>query len=157
MQSQFWVLTLLNRLPPPTPTSHYHLLRSPTARIQYGVDYSSYVYQLATDMNATPSPLFDLLPTYGIKTTLSYCLGAAFPVYFRLVGPWKWEGAKAVADGELWETILRRGPIGNLMMGVIPILFYGVVNCLCWVLLGVLGVLRGVRDIVVGKVVKKRV
>ncbi|KAJ3051195.1 hypothetical protein HK097_007842 [Rhizophlyctis rosea] len=131
MQAMLWTLKLLNRLPPLPEATHYHLLHSPTSRIQYGVDYSSYVYQLATDMEATPSPL-QLLRLYGFKVALSYCMGAAFPAYFRLVGPWMWEGAQELARGELWDTIRRRGPVGNLMMGVIPILFYGVVNSLCY-------------------------
>ena len=131
MQAMLWTLQLLGRLPPLPPADHYHLLASPTARIQYGVDYSSYVYQLATDMRATPSP-FQLLRLYGFKVTVSYCMGAAFPAYFRLVGPWKWEGAQDLARGELWDTIKRRGPIGNLLMGVIPILFYGVVNTVAY-------------------------
>jgi hypothetical protein len=51
----------------------------------------------------------------GWKITLIWALGANFNVKLRLVGPWVWEGAKEVLEGECWETVTRRGGFfGNL-------------------------------------------
>lgn len=35
---------------------------------------------------------------------------------------------------ELAETILRRGIIGNLLFGVVPMVFYGVLNAVAYLL-----------------------
>jgi dimethylaniline monooxygenase (N-oxide forming) len=46
--------------------------------------------------------------------------GAAFPTFYRLVGPFRSASAPNIAKTELWDTIKRRGVIGNIFMGVIP-------------------------------------
>lgn len=99
----------------------------------YGVDYSSYTSQLARDMGAAPH-LTDLLQNQGVFITLIYCFGAAFPTLYRLEGPWKYEGAPAIVKTEIWETIKRRGIIGNITMGLIPMLFYAYINLAAYVL-----------------------
>ena len=40
--------------------------------------------------------------------------------------------APAVIKTELWDTITRRGILGNLLMGLIPMLFYGWLNLLAF-------------------------
>lgn len=44
------------------------------------------------------------------------------------MGPFESPAAPEIARTELAETISRRGIIGNLLFGVIPMMFYGVVN-----------------------------
>lgn len=46
--------------------------------------------------------------------------GAAFPTFYRLVGPYRSDKAEGIVKTELWDTIKRRGVIGNIFMGVIP-------------------------------------
>lgn len=46
--------------------------------------------------------------------------GAAFPTFYRLTGPFKVAKAKGIVETELWDTIKRRGVVGNIFMGVIP-------------------------------------
>jgi dimethylaniline monooxygenase (N-oxide forming) len=46
--------------------------------------------------------------------------GAAFPTFYRLVGPYRSPKAEGIVKTELWDTIKRRGVIGNIFMGVIP-------------------------------------
>jgi len=46
--------------------------------------------------------------------------GAAFPTFYRLVGPYRSSQAEGIVKTELWDTIKRRGVIGNIFMGVIP-------------------------------------
>lgn len=55
----------------PTGPAHYRLLSSDTARIQYGVDHSSYSSQLARDMGAAPG-LWELYRVHGLHVLLSY-------------------------------------------------------------------------------------
>lgn len=133
MQAQLWTLVLRNKVPAPMSTPHYYLLVKEQARIKYGVDYSSYVSQLARDMGSAPS-LGQLLWHYGPKVTLIYCFGAAFTTFYRLVGPYRHPDAKRIVETEIYDTIQRRGLIGNLMMGLIPMIFYAYVNLLALVL-----------------------
>lgn len=42
------------------------------------------------------------------RLPLTWALGANFNTKFRLCGPWKWDGAREVMVGELWETVARR-------------------------------------------------
>jgi dimethylaniline monooxygenase (N-oxide forming) len=108
LQAQLWIISLLNRLPNPLqPEDNYRLHVSSNSRIQYGVDHESYAYQLAVDMGSAPS--FTQVLVRGWKITLVWALGANFNTKFRLVGPWAWEGATEVLEGECWETITRRG------------------------------------------------
>jgi hypothetical protein len=50
--------------------------------------------------------------------------GAAFPTFYRLVGPYRSSQAEKIVKTELWDTIKRRGVIGNIFMGVIPMVRY---------------------------------
>lgn len=119
MSAQLWTLVLAGKREQPRGEGHYSLLSAPNARIQYGVDYSAYVSQLARDQGSDPG-LLELWRDYGAKVTLCYALGAAFTVFYRLEGPWKDPKVKETVETELWDTIVRRGVGGNMMMGVIP-------------------------------------
>ncbi|KAJ9476067.1 Flavin-binding monooxygenase-like [Pseudozyma hubeiensis] len=127
MQAQLWTLILRDRIPAPLSTPHYYLLVKENARIKYGVDYSSYVSTLARDMGTAP-PLGQLLWAYGLKVTLIYCFGASFPTFYRLLGPYRHADAKRIVETEIYDTIRRRGVVGNLMMGLIPMIFYAWIN-----------------------------
>ncbi|KAJ3016029.1 hypothetical protein HKX48_004247 [Thoreauomyces humboldtii] len=130
MQAMWWTCVLRGTLDPKRLQSsdgHYRLLPTTSRRIDYGVDHSAYVYQLATDMHAAPSVLQgDLLRSP--RLLVAYCLCAAFNPLFRLVGPFRWKGAEEVVLGELWETVARRGVLGNAFMTVLPMVTYGVIN-----------------------------
>ena len=141
MQAQFFLLLTKGQIAIPTSPETYHLLHTPTSRIQYGVDYSTYMAQLARDMGSAPS-LWQLISEHGWFITFVYwyvhpilylqstsrkwfdgewfSFGAAFPTFFRLVGPYKSNKAPTIVKTELWETIKRRGVAGNIFMGVIP-------------------------------------
>ena len=54
--------------------------------------------------------------------------GAAFTSFYRLRGPYQSPTAPQVVKTEIWDTITRRGLLGNLVMGVIPMVFYLIVN-----------------------------
>ena len=77
-QIQLYLLVAAGRVPIPTSAEHYHLLHAPQGRIQYGVDYSSYMSQLARDMDSAPGlaqlwkehGLFVLLVYWSVKTSL---------------------------------------------------------------------------------------
>lgn len=113
LQAQLWILHLLNRTPTPLAhEEHYRLLVAKSARVQYGVDHESYAYQLAKDMGAAPS--FAEMLGRGWKVALCWALSANVNPKFRMVGPWKWDGAEEVLMGEIWETVgRRRGPWGK--------------------------------------------
>lgn len=119
MQAQLWVLNLLapehvSYPLAPEDEPHYRLVSKRTARIQYGVDHESYAYQLALDMGSAPS-LVDVLrlgymdtsdPWWKLPTT--WALSANVNPKFRLIGPWKWNGAIEIMNNEIWDTIRRR-------------------------------------------------
>lgn len=71
MQIQLFLLLTTGRIPIPRTPETYHLLHSPTARIQYGVDYSTYMSQLARDMGTAPA-IGELLGRYGWFVTFVY-------------------------------------------------------------------------------------
>ncbi len=71
MQIQLFLLLAQSRIPIPRTPENYHLLHSPTARIQYGVDYSTYMATLARDMGSAPS-LRELWAQYGWFVTFVY-------------------------------------------------------------------------------------
>lgn len=126
-QAMLWALLLQKRVPLPKDEGHYRLLARKTARIQYGVDHSTYSYALADAMGAAPS-LSQLYFQYGLRMLLIYCFGAAFTPFYRLVGPYKSAATVPIIEGELLDVIMRRGVIGNLTMGLIPMIFYGLVS-----------------------------
>ncbi|KAL1413337.1 hypothetical protein Q8F55_001096 [Vanrija albida] len=133
MQAQFFFLVTQGKIAPPTSPENYHLLHSEQSRIQYGVDYSAYMSQLARDMGSAPG-LLELWWKHGWFITLIYCFGAAFPTFYRLSGPYQSPRAPRIVETELWDTIKRRGVAGNLFMGVIPMAFYAFINILAlWV------------------------
>ncbi|TFK60658.1 FAD/NAD-P-binding domain-containing protein [Pluteus cervinus] len=131
IQAMFWVSLIKGEIKPPLKPAHYHLLVKENARIKYGVDHSTYISTLAKDLGAAPG-LWELWQEYGLHVLVCYCFGAAFVPFFRLVGPYKSSVAPKVIKTELWETITRRGVLGNLLMGVIPMLFYGCLNLLAF-------------------------
>lgn len=140
-QSMWYTSLILNKMPLPTKPGHYKLLpTSPTPRIDYGVDYSTYMSILASDFGGAPS-LSSLLTAHGWRLTLIYCFGASFVSFYRLVGPYASAECVDVANTELLDTIMRRGLIGNFFFGVVPMLFYGLVSAVAWVLevVGVVG------------------
>lgn len=132
LQAQLWITLLLNRLPNPIQSiniKHYLLQTSPKSRITYGVDHESYAYQLALDIGAAPS--FTQVLLLGWKTTVSWALSANVNPKFRLVGPWQWNGAKEIMEGEVWDTITRRRFFfGHLTLSALPILLFGFINIL---------------------------
>lgn len=65
--------------------------------------------------------------------------GAAFTSFYRLVGPFRSDAAPRVIKTEIWDTITRRGFMGNLMMGVIPMAFYAALNLTAWTIEHLLG------------------
>ncbi|RKF83550.1 Dimethylaniline monooxygenase 2 [Golovinomyces cichoracearum] len=135
LQAQLWIAMLLNRIPSPVlpiDTTHYRLQTPRDSRISYGVDHESYAYQLALDMGATAS--FTQAILLGWKTMLSWALGANINAKFRLVGPWKWSGAKEVMEGEVWDTIIRRRFFfGHVTLSLLPILLFGSLNTILFV------------------------
>ncbi len=71
MQAQFFLLLTTGRIQPPKTPENYHLLHSPQGRIQYGVDYSTYMATLAKDMGSAPS-IKDLLWQHGLFVAFIY-------------------------------------------------------------------------------------
>lgn len=45
--------------------------------------------------------------------------GAAFVSFYRLEGPFKSSEVDDIVKTEIWETITRRGLVGNLFMGLV--------------------------------------
>jgi len=133
MQAMFWVSLLKGQVRDPLPPPHYYLLVKETARIKYGVDHSTYMSTLAKDIGAAPG-LWELWWIYGTHVLLCYTFGAAFTTFYRLFGPFVSPIAPTVIKTELWETITRRGLLGNLIMGVIPMVFYLTVNAMAYIL-----------------------
>jgi dimethylaniline monooxygenase (N-oxide forming) len=130
----WWTALILGLMPLPTDPPHYHLLASKGSRIQYGVDHSAYMSTLAKDFGGAPG-LLELYMRHGWRVLLTYCFGAAFPTFYRLVGPFESRDAPRIALEELLpQTIMRRGKTGNLLFGVIPMIFYGVLNAIAWML-----------------------
>ncbi|KAJ6500541.1 FAD/NAD(P)-binding domain-containing protein [Mycena sanguinolenta] len=129
MQAFFWISLLKGQVKTPLPKPHYHLLVKDTARITYGVDHSAYQSTLAKDIGAAPG-LGQLWWEHGTHVLVCYCFGAAFTTFYRLVGPYASPLAPQICKTELWDTITRRGLLGNLIMGLIPMVFYLGVNAL---------------------------
>ncbi|OAA35268.1 dimethylaniline monooxygenase [Cordyceps fumosorosea ARSEF 2679] len=122
MQAQLWITHLFakHKLPRalrPEDEPHYQLRSVPGARIRYGVDHESYVYQLALDMDAAPG-LADVMCLGSLRLLLIWTLGANFNTKFRLRGPWKWKGGYALLiSDEFWTTISRRPVIFGAVLG----------------------------------------
>jgi len=131
MQMFFWISLIKGQVKTPVPPPHYHLLVKETARIKYGVDHSTYMSTLAKDIGAAPS-LWELWREYGTHVLLCYCFGAAFTTFYRLIGPFRSNAAPEIVKNELWETITRRGIMGNVVMGVIPMAFYAWLSAMAY-------------------------
>jgi len=119
MQAQLWVLNLVAPHCIPRPLlpqdeQHYRLLVSEDARVQYGVDHESYVYQLALDMDSALG-FWEVVRLGwqrrafgGWKLPLVWALACNMNTKFRVRGPWKWDGALDVMETEMWDLICRR-------------------------------------------------
>jgi dimethylaniline monooxygenase (N-oxide forming) len=116
-QAMWWTALITGRMSIPTDPPHYHLLSKDTSRIKYGVDHSAYMSVLAKDFGGAPG-LLELYREHGLRVLFAYCFGASFVTFYRLVGPFRSKVAPEITKGELTETILRRGVLGNLFFGV---------------------------------------
>jgi dimethylaniline monooxygenase (N-oxide forming) len=108
-QSLLFTSHLLNLTPtsnlPLTPDDewhHQHVHRS-DARVRCRAR------QLAKDLGIAPSFTEILKLSFttprGWRLLYIWAAGSCFNTKFRLIGPWKWDGARAVMTGELWETV----------------------------------------------------
>jgi dimethylaniline monooxygenase (N-oxide forming) len=131
MQAMWWLAYLQGDMPQlPTSPANYTLL----TKDGRGVDFGLYMAQLAQDIGAKPS-LLTLLWVYGPKALLSYCFGPSFVSFYRQVGPFKEPNAmKAVVEKELIQTIKGKGLVGNVLLGIIPMMIFGVLNGVAWLL-----------------------
>jgi len=68
--------------------------------------------------------------------------GAAFTPFYRLFRRFKSDKASKIIQTEIWETITRRGIIGNVAMGLVPMVFYLTLSAVAFVL-GILWQLLG--------------
>ncbi|KAF8078064.1 hypothetical protein FPV67DRAFT_1463978 [Lyophyllum atratum] len=132
MQTFFWISVIKGQVKRPLTPPHYHLLVKDTARIKYGVDHSTYMSTLAKDIGAAPG-LLELWYEYGVHVVACYCFGAAFTSFYRLTGPFRSRTASQIVKTEIWDTITRRGILGNLTMGLIPMMFYLALNFVVYV------------------------
>ena len=132
-QAMWWTALILGKMEEPRHAGHYKLLTKNNARIEYGVDYSTYMSVLAQDFGGAPS-MVELWRTHGLKVLLIYCFGASFVSFYRLTGPFASAKAPEIAKTELLDTVMRRGITGNFFFGVIPMLFYGILNGVAYVL-----------------------
>ncbi|KAI9034147.1 FAD/NAD(P)-binding domain-containing protein [Hyaloraphidium curvatum] len=136
MQAQWWLQLILGNLNTGDVREehpHWHLLGREEKRIKYGVDHSSYAYALAKDVGGAPS-VYPPAKVFRDDPDLLkiYAFAASFNTCFRLQGPYAYGGAAEVMRGEIWETVTRRGVIGNVVMGFVPMVFYGTVNLAVW-------------------------
>ncbi|KAJ7702268.1 FAD/NAD(P)-binding domain-containing protein [Mycena rosella] len=129
MQTFFWISLLKGQVKKPLPPPHYHLLVKDTARIKYGVDHSAYMSTLAKDVGAAPG-LWELWREHGTHVLVCYSFGAAFTTFYRLTGPYRSPTAAHTTKTELWDTVTRRGLLGNFIMGLVPMVFYLAVNAI---------------------------
>ena len=131
-QAMWWTALILDKMSIPTKPGHYKLLTpQKNSRIEYGVDYSTYMSVLAKDFEGAPD-LLELWRTHGWKVLFAYCFGASFVTFYRLTGPFASKVAPEVTKTELLDTIIRRGIIGNFFFGVVPMVFYGLINALAY-------------------------
>ena len=110
LQAQLWILSILGRLPKEPPRDIDYKLHFKPGRREYeifGVDHEAYAYQLALDMGSAPS--FTQVVQRGYRTAFTWAFGSNFNTKFRLVGPWKWEGARGVISNELYDVVNNSG------------------------------------------------
>ena len=130
-QAMWWIALILGKMQEPKHAGHYKLLTRNNARIEYGVDYSTYMSVLAQDFGGAPS-LLELWRLHGVKVLLVYCFGASFVSFYRLTGPFASPMAPEIAKTELLDTVMRRGITGNFFFGVVPMVFYGLLNSIAY-------------------------
>lgn len=167
MQSMLFATNLLNRVPQPLTIDdewHYRMIHPPSNRITYGVEHDSYAYQLAKDIGGAPS--FTDVLRVALRTRRGWRLpyvwagGAAFNAKFRMVGPWRYDGAAEVLTGEMWETISRRSSLhNNISLSIIPMMYLGSVNLYYYLYANFWGALAKIglcKPLVVRNAVKER-
>ena len=88
---------------------------------------------LARDFGGAPD-LLQLYRRHGLHVLLVYCFGGSFVTFYRLLGPFKSSEAPRIATTELAETVRRRGIIGNYLFAVLPMIFYGILNAMAYLL-----------------------
>jgi dimethylaniline monooxygenase (N-oxide forming) len=149
LQAMLWISILLGSVDPSTlsPEDEWHtrIVPHPVSvdgrlprTVNYAVEHESYAWQLGKDMGSAPSAS-DILHLaagefskgrHGLadhrawyRLPIVWAAGANVVTKFRLVGPWKWDGAPEIMTGEMWETVSRRkGVYGeNLSSGLILI------------------------------------
>ncbi|KAL5321810.1 hypothetical protein ACEPPN_009773 [Leptodophora sp. 'Broadleaf-Isolate-01'] len=144
LQVQLWVLSILDLLPEKRPRDiDYKLLIKPERREyeKYGVDHESYAYQLALDMGSAAS--FTEILGFGFKTTFTWAFGSNFNTKFRLVGPWKWDGANEVMRTELWDVVKQSGGwVYIAIYGIIPFVIFGFTSLVLWVTFSTLDMIK---------------
>ena len=132
MQIMWWLRYVQGEVSLPLRSPSYRLLGTGSAKVAtYGVDHGAYMHQLAEDIGAAPSLGF-LAKVGGAKAFVGYTMGQAFTPWFRLVGPFASAEQMEVARPELFETVVRRGWLSNLMFFAIVVVF-GALNGACWV------------------------
>jgi dimethylaniline monooxygenase (N-oxide forming) len=135
MEAMWWLAYLRGDMQHlPTSEPNYTLQSPQTSGLDFGIDYSAYMATLANDIGAKPT-LFSLWRQYGLKVLLVYCFGASYVSVYRLTGPFKKkETMKPIVEGELLNTVKRRGLVGNFFFGLMPLVLFGMLNALALVL-----------------------
>ncbi|KAE8443713.1 hypothetical protein EG329_001485 [Mollisiaceae sp. DMI_Dod_QoI] len=131
MQAMWYTAYLDGRMSLPT-SKAYYALRSVNIHGHPGVDFPSYLATLASDIGAKPN-IFVLWWEYGYKVLLAYCFGGSFVSFYRLIGPFKEKDLmKELVEGELWDTVKRKGLLGNFLFGLLPMIVFGLLNGVAW-------------------------
>ncbi|CAH0059319.1 unnamed protein product [Clonostachys solani] len=98
-----------------------------------GVDHESYAYQLALDIGAAPRVSY--IMGRGLKVCFTWAMGSNFNTKFRLVGPWKWEGAAEIIEGELFDVVKRSGGLVYLFSYTIaPLILFGTLSIMLYLI-----------------------
>ncbi|KAF4807939.1 Dimethylaniline monooxygenase [N-oxide-forming] 3 [Colletotrichum siamense] len=150
MQTQFWILRLLQSRYPtvpglnPSPNGlpldpnalpgydidwklHPRCGRDPWAE-KRGVDHESYVYQLALDIGSAPR--FSYILPQGFRAAYTWAMGSNFNAKFRLVGPWKnEEESLRIMRGELFGIVSQSGGMLYFFANtLIPMFMFGTMS-----------------------------
>ena len=128
IQVMWWLARMSGQLCCSCPPS-YHLMNKTNKRIGgYAVDYGAYMHDLAREMGSAPD-LFKWLWT-SPKVGIGYALGQSYPTYFCLEGPYMFAEAQGIAENELWEPVVARPWVTNVVF-VLIIALFGVLNGAC--------------------------
>ncbi|CZS91969.1 related to flavin-containing monooxygenase [Rhynchosporium agropyri] len=148
LQAQLWVLSILGRLGTALPRDiDYKLHVKPGRREyeQFGVDHESYAYQLALDMGSAPA--FREVLHHGYKTTFTWAFGSNFNTKFRLVGPWKWDGAKEIMRTELYDIVNNSGGwVCITAYSIIPFIVFGLMSAMLWIVSVLVALMKAVAN-----------